>query len=39
VVMVATGVYEQRPLRAAWFGAGFNLVALLLMGAFLAVWR
>ena len=39
VVMIATSVYEQRPLRSAWITAGFNLVALVLMGALLAVWR
>ena len=39
VVLIATSVYEQRPLRAAFISAGFNLVALVLMGAVLAVWR
>jgi hypothetical protein len=39
VVLIATNVYEQRPLRPAYVSAGFNLVALLLMGALLAVWR
>jgi len=39
VVLIATSVYEQRPLRAAYVGAGFNLVALVLMGALLAIWR
>ena len=39
VVLIATNVYEQRPMRSAWIGAGFNLVALVLMGALLAIWR
>lgn len=39
VVLIATNVYEQRPMRSAYIGAGFNLVALVLMGAVLAVWR
>ena len=39
VVLVATNVYEQRPLRSAYVSAGFNLVALVLMGALFAVWR
>lgn len=39
VVLVATNVYEQRPMRSAYISAGFNLVALILMGALLAVWR
>jgi hypothetical protein len=39
VVLVATNVYEQRPMRSAYVSAGFNLVALVLMGALLAVWR
>ncbi len=39
VVLVATNVYEQRPLRSAYLGAGFNLVAMVLMGALLAIWR
>ncbi|MDR3476173.1 MAG: DUF1761 domain-containing protein [Devosia sp.] len=39
VVLIATSVYEQRPLRSAVIAAGFNLVALILMGALLAVWR
>lgn len=38
-VLIATNVYEQRPLRSAYISAGFNLVALILMGALLAVWR
>jgi len=39
VVLIATNVYEQRPLRSAYISAGFNLVALILMGALFAVWR
>ncbi len=39
VVLIATNVYEQRPLRSAYISAGFNLVALIVMGAVLAVWR
>ena len=39
VVLIATNVYEQRPLRSAWVSAGFNLLAMVLMGALLAVWR
>lgn len=39
VVLIATNVYEQRPLRSAYVSAGFNLVAMVLMGALLAVWR
>jgi hypothetical protein len=39
VVLIATNVYEQRPLRSALITAGFNLVALVLMGALLAVWH
>jgi hypothetical protein len=35
-----TGVlYEQRPLKLFGLQGGFNLVALVLMGALLAVWR
>ena len=39
VVLIATNVYEQKPLLGAYISAGFNLVALVLMGALLAVWR
>jgi uncharacterized protein DUF1761 len=39
VVLIATNVYEQRPLRSAYVSTGFNLVALVLMGALLAIWR
>jgi Protein of unknown function (DUF1761) len=39
-VVLFTGVlYEQRPLKLFWLTGGFNLVALVLMGALLAVWR
>lgn len=39
VVLIATNVYEQKPMRGAYIGAGFNLVAMALMGALLAVWH
>ena len=39
VILLAQNVYEQRPLKLFAINAGFNLIALLLMGALLAVWR
>ena len=39
-VVQFTGVlYEQRPIKLFFLQSGFNLVALVLMGALLAVWR
>ena len=39
-VVLFTGViYEQRPVKLFWLTGGFNLIALVLMGALLAVWR
>lgn len=39
-VVQFTGVlYEQRPIKLFFLQSGFNLVAMLLMGALLAVWR
>jgi hypothetical protein len=38
-VLLASTLYERRPLKLFAITAGFNLVALVLMGALLAVWR
>ena len=39
-VVQFTGVlYEQRPMKLFLLQSGFNLVALVLMGALLALWR
>jgi hypothetical protein len=39
-VVQFTGVlYEQRPIKLFFLQSGFNLLALALMGALLAVWR
>ncbi len=39
VVILSATAYEQRPLKLFFINGGFNLVALLLMGALLAVWH
>jgi hypothetical protein len=39
VILLTTVLYEQKPLRLFVLNAGFNLIALALMGALLAVWR
>jgi Protein of unknown function (DUF1761) len=39
VILMGMVVYEQRPLRLFFINGGFNLIALVLMGALLAVWR
>jgi uncharacterized protein DUF1761 len=39
VIQFTAVLYEQRPLRLFLYQSGFNLVALALMGALLAVWR
>ena len=38
-VQLTAVLYEQRPLKLFWLLSGFNVVALTLMGALLAVWR
>lgn len=39
-VVQFTGVlYEQRPIKLFLLQSGFNFIALVLMGALLAVWR
>jgi hypothetical protein len=38
-IFVGLWAYENRPVRLTAINAGFNLVALILMGALLAVWR
>jgi len=39
VILMGTVVYEQRPLKLFFINGGFNLIALVLMGALLAIWR
>jgi len=39
VVQFTAVIYEQRPVKLFWLTGGFNLVALVAMGALLAVWR
>jgi hypothetical protein len=39
VILLGVTIYEQRPLKLFFINAGFNLIALALMGALLAVWR
>ncbi len=39
VILLGVTIYEQRPLKLFFINAGFNLIALVLMGALLAVWR
>ena len=39
VVLFTAVIYEQRAVKLFWLTGGFNLVALILMGALLAVWR
>jgi hypothetical protein len=38
VVTLAMTIYERRPLALFWINNGFQLLALLIMGAILAVW-
>jgi hypothetical protein len=39
VVLLSATMHENRPLRYFLINAGYNLIALVLMGAVLAVWR
>jgi hypothetical protein len=39
VVQLSETMHENRPFRYFWISAGYNLIALVLMGALLAVWR
>jgi hypothetical protein len=38
VIQFTAVLYEQRPLRLFLYQSGFNLVALIAMGALLALW-
>lgn len=37
-VMLATTLYEKRPIELFFINTGFNLISLLFMGAIVAVW-
>lgn len=37
-VMLATTLYEKRPIKLFLINSGFNLISLLFMGAIVAVW-
>ena len=39
VVLFSATMHEHRPIRYFMINAGYNLIALILMGAVLAVWR
>jgi hypothetical protein len=39
VLQASETMHEQRPLRSFAINTGYNLIALVLMGALLAVWR
>ena len=39
VIQFTAVLYEQRPMKLFYLQSGFNLIALVLMGALLAVWR
>jgi hypothetical protein len=39
VVLLSATMHEHRPLKYFAINAGYNLIALILMGALLAVWR
>jgi Protein of unknown function (DUF1761) len=39
VVQLGANIYQQRPLTLFFVETGFNLLALILMGAVLAVWH
>jgi hypothetical protein len=39
VILIGSVMHELRPMRLFVINAGYNLVALALMGAALAVWR
>jgi len=38
-VFVGLWAYEQKPIKLVSITAGFNLVALILMGALIGVWH
>jgi len=37
-VMLATTLYEKRPMKLFFINSGFNFISLLFMGAIVAVW-
>jgi|SRR5579863_9652201 uncharacterized protein DUF1761 len=39
VVQISETMHEHRPLQFFWIATAYNLIALVLMGALLAVWR
>jgi hypothetical protein len=39
VVLLSATMHEHRPIKYFAINAGYNLIALILMGALLAVWR